>query len=79
VRTYVGELLPDALEGRIEPSRVFDRAVDLDGDPDGYRAMNEREVIQVLLGPLATAAAAAIFAHERPSIGRPALNLSRLG
>jgi hypothetical protein len=33
VRAYIDELLPDILEGRIEPGRVFDRAVDLDGVP----------------------------------------------
>jgi threonine dehydrogenase-like Zn-dependent dehydrogenase len=35
VRTYIKELLPDILEGRIEPGRVFDRVVGLDGVPDG--------------------------------------------
>ncbi|MFP5371812.1 MAG: zinc-binding dehydrogenase, partial [Actinomycetes bacterium] len=38
VRAYIEELLPDVLEGRIEPGRVFDRAVGLDGVPEGYRA-----------------------------------------
>jgi threonine dehydrogenase-like Zn-dependent dehydrogenase len=51
VRAYIDELLPDVLEGRIEPGRVFDRTVDLDGVPDGYRAMNERESIKVLVDP----------------------------
>src|SRR5438876_4671800 len=51
VRAYIEELLPDVLEGRIEPGRVFDRVVDLDGVPDGYRAMNERESIKVLVAP----------------------------
>lgn len=51
VRAYIDELLPDVLEGRIEPGRVFDREVDLDGVPDGYRAMNERESIKVLVKP----------------------------
>ncbi len=49
VRAYIQELLPDVLEGRIEPGRVFDRVTNLDGVPDGYRAMNEREVIKVLI------------------------------
>jgi hypothetical protein len=30
---------------------VFDRAVDLDGVPDGYRAMAERESIKVMVRP----------------------------
>jgi threonine dehydrogenase-like Zn-dependent dehydrogenase len=50
-RAYIDELLPDILEGRIEPGRVFDRVVDLDGVPDGYRAMNDRESIKVLVRP----------------------------
>jgi threonine dehydrogenase-like Zn-dependent dehydrogenase len=37
------------LEGRIEPGRVFDRTVRLDEVPDGYRAMNDREAIKVLV------------------------------
>ena len=39
------------LEGRIEPGRVFDRTVGLDGVPDGYRAMNDRESIKVMVKP----------------------------
>jgi threonine dehydrogenase-like Zn-dependent dehydrogenase len=49
VRAYIEELLPDVLEGRIDPGRVFDRSTNLDGVPDGYRAMNEREVIKVIV------------------------------
>jgi hypothetical protein len=48
-RAYIEELLPDVLEGRIEPGRVFDRTTNLDGVPDGYRAMNEREAIKVAI------------------------------
>jgi len=51
VRAYVEELLPDVLEGRIEPGRVLDRAVGLDEVPDGYRAMNDRESIKVMVRP----------------------------
>ena len=51
VRAYIDELLSDVLEGRIEPGRVFDRTVSLDGVPDGYRAMNEREAIKVMVKP----------------------------
>ena len=50
-RAYIDELLPDILDGTIEPGRVFDRVVDLDGVPDGYRAMDEREAIKVLVQP----------------------------
>jgi threonine dehydrogenase-like Zn-dependent dehydrogenase len=31
--------------------RVFDRVVGLDAVPDGYRAMNEREAIKVMMKP----------------------------
>jgi threonine dehydrogenase-like Zn-dependent dehydrogenase len=49
VRAYIGELMPDVLEGRIQPGRVLDRVTDLEGVPDGYRAMNERESIKVMI------------------------------
>jgi threonine dehydrogenase-like Zn-dependent dehydrogenase len=45
-RAYIEELLPDVLEGRIEPGRVFDRTGQLDEVPDGYRLMNDREVLK---------------------------------
>lgn len=49
VRAYIEELLPDVLDGKIQPGRVFDRVTDLEAVPDGYRAMNEREAIKVLV------------------------------
>ena len=51
VRAYIEELLPEVLEGKIEPGRVFDRTVDLEGVPDGYRAMDDREALKVLIQP----------------------------
>ena len=51
VRAYMDELLPDVLEGRIEPGRVFDRVIGLDEMPDGYRAMDAREAIKVMVAP----------------------------
>ncbi len=51
VRAYIEELLPDILEGRIEPGKVLDRTVDLAGVPDGYRAMADRESIKVMVRP----------------------------
>ena len=50
-RPYIEELLPDVLEGRIEPGRVFDRTVTLDETPEGYRAMDSREALKVLVTP----------------------------
>lgn len=51
VRAYISELLPDVIEGRIEPGQVFDRVVDLNRVPDGYRAMDQRESIKVMVKP----------------------------
>jgi threonine dehydrogenase-like Zn-dependent dehydrogenase len=51
VRAYIAEFLPDVMDGRIEPGRVFDRTVGLDGVPDGYHAMNEREALKVMVRP----------------------------
>jgi threonine dehydrogenase-like Zn-dependent dehydrogenase len=51
VRAYLDELLPDVLEGRIDPGRVLDRTVGLDDVPDGYRAMADREAIKVMVTP----------------------------
>ncbi|HET6960729.1 MAG TPA: zinc-dependent alcohol dehydrogenase family protein [Vicinamibacterales bacterium] len=49
VRAYMHELMPDVLEGRIEPGLVFDRVTNIDGVPDGYRSMNDREAIKVMI------------------------------
>lgn len=51
VRAYIDELLPDVLEGLIQPGRVFDRIVGLDQVPDGYRAMDAREALKVMIAP----------------------------
>jgi len=51
VRAYIPELLPDLLEGRIQPGRVFDRVIGMDEVPDGYRAMDKREAIKVMVKP----------------------------
>ena len=50
-RAYIDELLPDVLEGKIQPGRVFDRTISLDEVPDGYRAMADREALKVLVRP----------------------------
>ena len=50
-RPYIEELLPEVLDGRIEPGRVFDRTVGLDDTPEGYRAMDSREALKVLVRP----------------------------
>lgn len=50
-RAYMEHLLPDVLEGTIQPGRVFDRTISLDQTPDGYRAMDNREALKVLIQP----------------------------
>ena len=50
-RAYIPELLPDVLEGRIQPGKVFDRTVALDDVAAGYEAMAERTALKVLLRP----------------------------
>ncbi|MEU8894034.1 zinc-dependent alcohol dehydrogenase family protein [Streptomyces sp. NPDC048442] len=51
VRTYLPELLVDVLNGTIDPSPVFDLTVGLDGVPDGYKAMDTRTALKVLIKP----------------------------
>jgi hypothetical protein len=50
-RAYIEELLPDVLDGTLQPGRVFDRTVSLEEVPDGYRAMANREALKVLVRP----------------------------
>ncbi len=50
-RAYVERLLPGVLDGTVDPGRVFDSTVDLDGVPGGYRAMDERTSLKVLVRP----------------------------
>jgi threonine dehydrogenase-like Zn-dependent dehydrogenase len=50
-RAYIEELLPDVLEGRIEPGRVFDHTAPLEQVAEGYRAMDDRESIKVMVVP----------------------------
>jgi threonine dehydrogenase-like Zn-dependent dehydrogenase len=49
VRSYIPELLPDVLDGTVDASPVFDMTVDLEGVPDGYKAMDERTALKVLV------------------------------
>jgi threonine dehydrogenase-like Zn-dependent dehydrogenase len=50
-RAYIEELMPDVLDGTIQPGRVFDRTVALAGVPDGYRAMADREALKLIVQP----------------------------
>ena len=49
VRAYAEELLADVLQGTLDPSPIFTKTVDLDGVPEGYAAMDNREAIKVLV------------------------------
>ena len=51
VRAYIEAALPDVLEGRIEPGKVFDRSVALSDVAEGYRLMDSREALKVLVTP----------------------------
>lgn len=51
VRAYIGQALPDVLEGRITPGKVFDSTVTLDEVPAGYAAMDARTALKVLITP----------------------------
>ncbi|TWH03882.1 threonine dehydrogenase-like Zn-dependent dehydrogenase [Nocardioides sp. J9] len=51
VRRYLPELLALVQDRRIDPGRVFDLTLPLEQSPEGYRAMDERRAIKVLLEP----------------------------
>jgi len=48
-RRYIPELLPDVLDGSIDPGRVFDYSTTLDKVLDAYQAMNDRTATKALL------------------------------
>ena len=50
-RAYIAELMPDLLNGTIEPGKVFDASTSLDGVPAGYQDMADRRVLKVLIRP----------------------------
>ena len=51
VRAYIETLMPGILDGSVNPGKVFDATVDLAGVPDGYRAMDTRTALKVLIRP----------------------------
>jgi threonine dehydrogenase-like Zn-dependent dehydrogenase len=51
VRAYIEQLMPAVLDGTVQPGRVFDREIGLDDVPDGYRAMDERTALKVMVKP----------------------------
>jgi threonine dehydrogenase-like Zn-dependent dehydrogenase len=51
VRDYLPELIDLILRGEINPGKVFDLELPLDEAAEGYKAMDERRAIKVLLRP----------------------------
>jgi len=51
VRAYAEELMDDVLQGTLDPSPIFTKTVGLEDVDEGYRAMDEREAIKVLVKP----------------------------
>ena len=51
VRAYADDLLEDVLGGTLDPSPIFTKTVSLEEIDDGYRAMDQREAIKVLVKP----------------------------
>jgi alcohol dehydrogenase len=49
VRGYIDELMADVLQGTLDPSPIFTETVGLDGVPEGYRMMDEREAVKVMV------------------------------
>ena len=49
VRAYIEDLMADVLQGTLDPAPVFTKTVGLDGVPEGYRAMDERKAVKVLV------------------------------
>ncbi|PRX97930.1 threonine dehydrogenase-like Zn-dependent dehydrogenase [Allonocardiopsis opalescens] len=50
-RAYIDTLMPAVLDGTADPGKVFDRTVSLEETPAGYRAMDERSALKVLIRP----------------------------
>ncbi len=51
VRAYIDRLLPDVLSGAVDPGAVFDVGLPLEEVAEGYRLMDDREALKVLLRP----------------------------
>jgi threonine dehydrogenase-like Zn-dependent dehydrogenase len=51
VRAYIDELLPGVLDGSVDAGAVFDRTLPLDDAAEGYRLMDDRAALKVMLRP----------------------------
>ncbi|GAA2007274.1 hypothetical protein GCM10009838_86990 [Catenulispora subtropica] len=50
-RAYIEQLMPHIPNGAIRPGRVCDRTVPLEQVAEGYRLMNDREALKVVIRP----------------------------
>lgn len=50
-RAYIQTLMPAILAGQVNPGRVFDRELALDQIPEGYKEMDSRRALKVLVRP----------------------------
>jgi threonine dehydrogenase-like Zn-dependent dehydrogenase len=51
VRAYLETMMPQVLDGTIDPGRVFDRELPLADIAEAYRLMDDREALKVLIRP----------------------------
>jgi threonine dehydrogenase-like Zn-dependent dehydrogenase len=51
VRRYLPQLIDVVMKGAINPGKVFNLTLPLDQVAEGYRAMDERRAIKMLLRP----------------------------
>ncbi|WP_243076274.1 zinc-binding dehydrogenase [Microbacterium sp. SS28] len=49
VRAYIEAAIPQVMSGAINPGRVFDRTISLTDVPAGYRAMDSRAALKVMV------------------------------
>ena len=52
VASYIPELLPDVLAGKLDVSAIFTKTISLANLSEGYQAMDVREAIKILINPL---------------------------
>lgn len=48
-RAYIEELLPEVLDGTLQPGKVFDATIGIESVPEGYQSMEDRDAIKVLI------------------------------
>ncbi|MDO8119828.1 alcohol dehydrogenase catalytic domain-containing protein [Isoptericola sp. b490] len=49
VRAYLEEAVAQVVAGELAPGKVFDRTIGIEDVPDGYRAMDDREALKVMI------------------------------